>query len=90
MKSLATACLLYCGSCRFYMNRDCQGCESPVKPTCTIRNCCRERGLTFCAECVDFPCETIRSFRGIHPKWLEKLGNCLFTGSLYESIKKRV
>jgi len=36
---------------------------------CPIRKCCIERGVRFCYECGDFPCETLKNF----PKKVERL-----------------
>lgn len=29
---------------------------------CPLRKCCIERGVRFCYECSDFPCETLKKF----------------------------
>jgi ribosomal protein S27AE len=45
----------------------CQGCKTDVTAIfctdCEIRLCAREKGVEFCHECTDFPCETISNFR---------------------------
>ncbi|MGD8506386.1 MAG: DUF3795 domain-containing protein [Candidatus Bathyarchaeota archaeon] len=70
--SLATPCLLYCGSCRYYMNEECKGCGSEDRPDCKIFNCCRkEKRLGFCTECEEFPCPELKTSVGVHPSWLE-------------------
>jgi len=30
---------------------------------CPLRKCCIEKGLKFCFECEDFPCETVKRYR---------------------------
>ena len=66
--SLATPCLLYCGSCRYYMNGECGGCGSEDREGCEIFDCCRvKEELRFCAECMEFPCAVLKSV-GVHPE----------------------
>ncbi len=67
-----TPCLLYCGSCRYFMNAECKGCGTESREGCSIYECCRnKRGLKFCSECEQFPCDTLKQSVGVHPKWLE-------------------
>ena len=46
----------------------CQGCHGPTEfvwsSKCTIRPCAKERGLSNCSQCSDFPCEQILAFEG--------------------------
>ncbi len=71
-ETLATACLLYCGSCRYYMNEQCRGCGSEDRADCNIFNCCRkDKQLLFCTECGDFPCAILKESVGVHPDWLK-------------------
>ena len=50
----------------------CNGCHTDkVMPTCVecrhgFRKCAREHGVTWCFECVDFPCQRLEDFRHIH------------------------
>ncbi|MHA1168905.1 MAG: DUF3795 domain-containing protein [Candidatus Hodarchaeales archaeon] len=72
--SLAAACGLYCGFCRYYMNESCKGCGSEDRADCTLLKCCRiDKGLVFCSECDEFPCKSLKSSTSLHPKWLEDL-----------------
>jgi len=45
----------------------CYGCKTEVTAVyctnCRMRACAREKGLEFCSECPDYPCETLSSFR---------------------------
>lgn len=34
---------------------------------CKIRSCARERGLAYCCECPDFPCERIEQLAAHYP-----------------------
>ena len=45
----------------------CMGCLSndivfPVCKTCGIKNCCKEKGISNCSQCDDFPCDRIENF----------------------------
>lgn len=60
----------------------CDGCRSGRvgphwSPDCKILQCCLyERGLQFCAQCADFPCEILRDFAegvGHHAKAVKTL-----------------
>jgi len=50
----------------------CDGCLSDrVLPSCTVcnagfRQCAREKKVTWCFECNDFPCQRLRDFRDAH------------------------
>lgn len=69
---LATPCLLYCGSCRYYMNEECRGCVSEDRPDCKIFKCCRtDKKLQFCTKCDGFPYAVLKKSVGVHPGWLE-------------------
>ncbi|NLI98041.1 DUF3795 domain-containing protein [bacterium] len=45
----------------------CHGCKTDVTAMfctdCGMRLCARGKGLEFCSECGDFPCQTIANFR---------------------------
>jgi len=72
IESLATPCLLYCGSCRYYMTGECKGCGSTDRSDCKIFKCCRtDKELRFCTECNEFPCIVLKESVGVHPDWLE-------------------
>lgn len=46
----------------------CPGCRSNPKPGagciegCVVPSCVKEKGIDYCGECNDFPCEKARSF----------------------------
>jgi len=50
----------------------CDGCLSDkVFPTCLecrhgFRQCARERNVTWCFDCPDFPCQRLHDFRNVH------------------------
>jgi len=52
---------------------------------CPLRKCCVEKGVRFCYECVDFPCETLKRF----PKRVEHLSQLKQEG-LESWIKRKL
>lgn len=48
-------------------NLRCHGCKTDVTAMfctdCEMRLCAKGKGIEFCNECTDFPCETIKNFR---------------------------
>ena len=48
----------------------CEGCRGPVDclwtPNCQIVACTQERGVTFCHECAEFPCDDLSAFSADH------------------------
>ena len=49
-----------------YTDRPCLGCRSDVKrgciEGCVVPDCIRQKGIDFCAECPEFPCEKGKKF----------------------------
>jgi hypothetical protein len=49
----------------------CHGCRShklgPYCTTCRMKPCAEERGVSFCSECADYPCPTLKAFQGERP-----------------------
>lgn len=66
---LAAPCGIYCGACPSYLKaKSCYGCRSEAKQKrtskygCRIRQCCLgDKGLSFCYECEEFPCQKLRT-----------------------------
>ena len=53
---------------------DCTGCRqgsTTCLPTCTIRTCFKEKGVDFCGECTDFPCERSPFPGQFKQRWIE-------------------
>lgn len=51
---MIAACGLYCGACRKYGAGKCPGCRETTRAKwCAIRTCCRQKGLSCCAECEE-------------------------------------
>ena len=57
----------------------CDGCRAerrtPYCHACTFRTCAAERGLDFCGECSDFPCEQLGEFQRERPHRAELYGD---------------
>ena len=53
----------------------CRGCrvDKPCLPTCRIPDCTRERGLDFCADCADFPCEESGLTGMLLERWQQRM-----------------
>lgn len=53
----------------------CFGCRSekrfPYCDTCKMRECSLRKGIDFCIECEDYPCEEILSFHASRPHRIE-------------------
>ena len=53
-------CGFYCGACPTYIANNCNGCmEEHVVGDCFSRDCVIEKGLDFCGQCTNFPCDDI-------------------------------
>lgn len=58
---------------------NCLGCRSEKGPWvgytahCAIRKCARERGLSHCAQCDDYGCETLAAFHQRAPQAKKEL-----------------
>jgi len=67
----AAICGLFCETCPQYPV-DCEGCLSDkLAPHCRdckhgFRDCAREKGVTRCFECNEFPCERLERFKHVH------------------------
>jgi len=55
VKTIA-ACGLYCGACGARLKGKCEGCATaPLFASCKVRACCKESGISTCAECEAHP-----------------------------------
>jgi hypothetical protein len=53
---------------------DCIGCRrgsATCLPTCQIKSCFREKGVDFCGECVEFPCDKSPFPGPFKQRWME-------------------
>ncbi|MDO4565085.1 MAG: DUF3795 domain-containing protein [Clostridia bacterium] len=59
-ETLLGKCGFYCGSCPTYAGGNCSGCVAEHQAgDCYTLDCVQNRGLAFCGECPEFPCETL-------------------------------
>lgn len=63
---------------RFQVTEDvvkCYGCRSrkrgPYCRMCKMTACASERGIDFCVECTDYPCEELKQFQSERPHRIE-------------------
>lgn len=72
---LVGLCGFYCGSCPTYRGGRCPGCiDAHADGDCFTHTCVRKRGLRFCGECEDFPCDDIvtrEKATVLDRRWLE-------------------
>lgn len=79
--NLAGPCGFYCGACRHYLARakgllkeknlkhGCKGCRVQDKKCAWIKRDCallKKGQVTFCFECADFPCDSLKKFDQRH------------------------
>ena len=59
-KELIGKCGFFCGSCPTYISGKCLGCRSAHnKGDCFTFDCVDQKGITYCGQCGDFPCDEI-------------------------------
>lgn len=53
----------------------CEGCRAEVRPsnckTCSMAACAAAKGIDFCGECGEYPCEELRQFQAVKAHRLE-------------------
>jgi hypothetical protein len=85
---LFAPCGMNCMVCCVHLKdkKTCCGCfgDDNHKPerskTCKIKSCTKEKGLTYCYQCSEFPCKQIKN--------IEKSYNKLYNTSLIENSRK--
>ena len=55
---------------------ECHGCRSDkrsyfCKNECKMVDCAKARGIDFCVECDEYPCEELRNFKELRPHRIE-------------------
>lgn len=56
----------------FFTQGECRGCRSGkcVKTGCLVPECTRTKGIDFCFQCNEFPCEKSGLDADLHKRWL--------------------
>lgn len=73
---------------------DCPGCRNlkePCLPTCAAQKCHKEKGVDFCGQCAEFPCERNRYHKSLEARWWvmgEKIRE-LGVETFYQESKKK-
>lgn len=85
---LIPACGCFCGGCPTYTRdkKPCPGAEINFKrcEKCTkFHLCCREKGITHCYECNEFPCKKLKVFS---KSWLKYGQNFIENQKLLEKF----
>lgn len=58
-------CGVDCSVCFDYAESKCPGCRQtdwPEGDACLPVACCREKGISLCAQCAGFPCAEMKDF----------------------------
>ncbi|MFC1887181.1 DUF3795 domain-containing protein [Candidatus Cloacimonadota bacterium] len=61
-----SVCGLNCARCDLHEQNECKGCRGTQdkhwSPNCKLLACADSKGLKYCFECEELPCEILRSF----------------------------
>jgi hypothetical protein len=61
------------------LDLECEGCRSDSRyhfcQTCDIKHCSSTKGLDYCGECLDYPCEKLSQFQMCRPHCAELFAN---------------
>lgn len=67
-KELVSYCGLYCGACKKYLKKECEGCKSKNKVTpkwCKVKPCNEEKKTASCAECTEY--SNVKDCKKLYP-----------------------
>jgi hypothetical protein len=63
---IESRCGILCSECDYKEEMNCSGCTRIVKPfwgdSCPVKDCCENKKLEYCGECIDFPCDLLNEF----------------------------
>jgi hypothetical protein len=61
------------GVLAYFANPDCTGCRTGTckYPNCGVVVCFREKGVDFCFQCDDFPCDKTNFDSHLHKRWIK-------------------
>jgi ribosomal-protein-alanine N-acetyltransferase len=63
--SMTAYCGVDCSACEDYVNGKCPSCKLTdwdEADVCMPVECCRQKGIAYCAHCADFPCRSMSEF----------------------------
>jgi len=55
-RDLIGRCGIYCGACRLFVLKKCEGCSNE-EVKCPYYKCVENKAINSCGECQEFPCE---------------------------------
>ncbi|MEN6318914.1 MAG: DUF3795 domain-containing protein [Syntrophaceae bacterium] len=57
----------------YFTQADCKGCRNGdcVYPNCGVIACYRHKGVDFCFQCDEFPCEKTNFDTNLHTRWIK-------------------
>ena len=58
-RGLIGKCGIYCGACRLYFTKKCDGCSNisaDEEAGCPYYKCVENKGINSCGECKEYPC----------------------------------
>jgi len=57
----------------FFAHGNCTGCRNGTckHPDCGVFHCYKEKGVEFCFQCEEFPCDKTNFDLDLHQRWLE-------------------
>lgn len=77
----------------FFTQADCTGCRfgEAQFPLCAAKTCFKEKGVDFCFECGEYPCERNRFHPELHNHWRRSNDRMKEVGvkAYYEEQKKK-
>ena len=61
-----SVCGLNCARCKMVEKGECAGCRGPLdkhwSPGCKFLPCAKAKGIRYCFECSDLPCDKLQAF----------------------------
>jgi hypothetical protein len=56
-----------------FLKSECKGCRNGdcIYPNCGVAACYKEKGVDFCFQCDDFPCDLTNFDPHLHKRWLK-------------------
>ncbi len=57
----------------YFTQANCKGCRQGdgKYPNCSVASCCKQKGIDFCFQCEEFPCEKINFDPNLKERWIK-------------------